>query len=176
MKPKVAAILLMLSLIAPLLAAFSYLHYQKKSVRKVVKHQLMTSVNKDELVLLKFTEEESKAKLRWKHSREFEYNKQMYDIVSKEAKGDTTWYWCWLDHAETRLNDQLDDLVASMLSQNPQNRERQKKLIEYLKKLYYVAYSAPLSQPTGTIITSYRTVDSCSVFYHAPPFPPPRFG
>lgn len=135
----------------------------------------MTSVNQDELVMLRFTEEESKNKLRWKHAREFEFNKQMYDIVSKEIKGDTTYYWCWLDHAETRLNKQLDDLVAGILGKNPQNRERQKNLLEYLKKLYCVSYSATFSKLTSTLITSYDKVDKCSVFYHVPPVPPPRF-
>ncbi len=137
MKPKLVGISLFICLVAPLVATFTYMHHQKASVRKELKHRIIAGIDRDELVLLKFSIEESRTKLRWEHEKEFEFAGQMYDIVEKEISGDTIHYWCWWDHEETKLNRQLDDLVAKVLGNNPQRKDRQDKTVDFLKKLYF---------------------------------------
>ncbi len=175
MRHKVAGILLLLCLIVPIVAAFMYLHYQKALVRREVKHQMIAGIDKDELVLLKFTEKESQTKLRWEHSKEFEYQGQMYDILEKEIKGETTYYWCWWDHKETKLNRRLDGLVDKVLESNPQNRDKQEELAEFYKKLYFNKYPELLVL-SKQIETGYYTFsESCLSIYYSPLVPPPRF-
>lgn len=176
MKPKLVGILLFICLVAPLVATFTFLHHQKASVRKELKHRIIDGVDRDELVLLKFTIAESRTKLRWKHTKEFEFAGQMYDIVEKQISGDTIYYWCWWDHEETRLNRQLDDLVAKVLGNNPQRKDRQDKTIEFLKKLYcnnsiefaMLMKEVKLHYPAGT--------GQFPAIAHSPPVPPPRIG
>ncbi|MFH1049421.1 MAG: hypothetical protein V1779_00660 [bacterium] len=55
-----------------------------------MKWNMIAGLDKDELVLLKFTEEELVLKLRWEHSKEFEYHYQMNDIVDQAIQGDFT--------------------------------------------------------------------------------------
>lgn len=116
---------------------FGWLHYQKSVVRKQVKRQFLAGMNEEELVLLTFRASNLQAELRWEHSREFEYQGQMYDVVKSELKGDSMYFHCWPDHAESRLNQQIKDLVANVLNKHPQQQEHQKQLTHFFKSLYH---------------------------------------
>lgn len=174
MKRKVAGISLFFCLVAPLMATFTYLHYQKSLVRKEVLFRMIASMGKDELVFLKITEKESQTELRWEHPKEFEYKGQMYDIVEKKIIGDTVYYWCWWDHEETKLNKQLDKLVAYALKNDPNRRENQKRLVHFFKSLYWEQFPDWHAFPSQSeqMITTYG-------FYYLtisypPPVPPPE--
>lgn len=169
-------IFLLACLIVPLTGTYCWLHYEKRVVRKAVKKQLIEGIDKDELVLLKFSHEDIKTRLRWKHSREFEYNSQMYDIVETETKGDSVYYWCWWDHEETMLNQQLIKLLALAWGKSQQNKEHQKRLVHLFKSLYYEkpemwqALNIPTTRMT---IKDYNKADYTSI-YSPPPVPPPQ--
>lgn len=174
MKIKISGILLLFCLIAPIVATFTFLHYHKKHIRKEVKHKIIAGIDRDELVLLKFTKKESKTKLRWEHSKEFEYKNQMYDIVEKEFKGDTIYYWCWWDHEETELNKKLDVLVAYALGQDAQRKESQKQLENFYKSLYcYPLSELKLFKIQAIQISSPYNLIYKGLFY-PPPVPPPK--
>lgn len=98
---------------------------------------MIAGIDKKELVLLKFTKEEKKSELNWKHAKEFEFNGEMYDIVESSEIGDTTYYWVWWDYEETHLNKQLGELVSFALGQNPENQENQNRLNTFFKSLYF---------------------------------------
>ena len=100
---------------------------------------MISGINRDELVLLKFTKTEKQQKLKWKHSREFEYNGEMYDIVAREEKGDTSFFWCWWDHEETKLNKQLKELVSYQFGKNPGKQENQKRFFNFFKTIIFTA-------------------------------------
>lgn len=112
------------------------MQYQKKEVKSEVKWKMIAGIDREELILLKFTEKEKDSLLNWKHSKEFEYQDNMFDVVETETVGDTTYYWVWWDHKETELNKQLDELIVQVLGNNPQKQEKQDQLIEFYKKLY----------------------------------------
>lgn len=136
MRSKFLCILLLSCLTAPLLVSYGWLHYQKNLVRKAVKSQMIAGLDENALVLLKFTEADSKRLLHWEHAQEFEYQGQMYDVVRTETRGDTIYYRCWLDSRESELNQQLKQLVASTLEKDPTNQENQKRLTHFYKSLY----------------------------------------
>jgi len=124
-------------MVAPIAVTFTWLHFQKKQVRKEVKWKMIAGLDKEEFVLLKFSKAESLSQLKWEHSNEFEYNNQMYDIVERAVKGDTIYYWCWWDHEETRLNKKLNELVAFALGNNTESKDAQKRLVNFLKSLFH---------------------------------------
>jgi hypothetical protein len=174
LKGKVTSLLLFLCLVAPLAVTFTFLHYQKVQIRRKVAREIISSEDHDGLVLLKFTEKEAQTLLRWEHSREFEFADQMYDIVKTEARGDTTYYWCWLDEAETKLNQQLNKLLVGAQDQGPINTTDQEKLANFFKSLYFAIsdtwsvstfQSALIPPPYGHHYSSMT---------HPPPVPPPK--
>ena len=174
MKGKVTSLLLFLCLVAPLVVTFTFLHYQKIQTRKKVEREIRSSGEHDGLVLLKFTEKESQTLLRWEHSREFEYADQMYDVVKTETHGDTTYYWCWWDEAETKLNQQLEELLVSTQSKQPVQPSQQDKLIDFFKSLYCIPppiFGAGTFQK-GQVSFTYE--HHYSSFVHPPPVPPPK--
>ena len=101
MKGKLTGIFLLLCLVVPIATTFTFLHFHKKQIRREVKRKIIAGIDKNELILLRLSEIESQTKLNWKHSKEFEFNQQMYDIVETEVKGDTIYYWCMRDTKET---------------------------------------------------------------------------
>lgn len=138
---------------------------------------MIAGMDHEELVLLKFTKEEIKTKLRWKHSKEFEYNGQMYDIVSKEIKGDSIFYRCWWDHEETQLNKNLKKLVASAFNQDEDNQETQKELYSYLWSFFSPPVFDWQAAPSHISEVVYKDSIHPNIFNAiriSPPTPPPK--
>ena len=137
---------------------------------------MIEGMDQSELVLLKFTHEESQTKLRWVHSREFEYDGEMYDIVEKEESGDTISYWCWWDYEETQLNRKLRDLVADAMGHHPLNKERQERLTHFLENLYcQYNFEKPAIAHSLCRILPLKSHIGYSSIYFSPPSPPPEF-
>jgi len=136
----------------------------------------MEGLEASELVLLKFTATASETKLKWAHSKEFEYNHQMYDVVETKIIGDTIYYWCWWDHLETKLNQQLSQLANKAFQDDPQNQEKHRWLLSYFKSLYFIENFYPHLLPPGT--RRLRYAEYCSLYISAsiqPPAPPPKW-
>lgn len=175
MKSRVFSIILILCFVAPVTTTYIILKYQKKQVKREVKWKMIAGIDKEELVLLKFTQEEKRTQLKWKHSKEFEYKGEMYDIVESKLVGDTTYYWLWWDHEETKLNKQLSHLVSYALGQNPKNKENQKRLQNFFKSLYF---SEDVRKESLVFLEVENKYYFSEKFYHSifltPPVPPPE--
>jgi len=138
---------------------------------------MIAGLDPEELVLLKFTSLESRTKLRWEHSKEFEFRGQMYDVVSSETKGDSIFYRCWWDHKETQLNQRLKILVAKALDQDENNGEALMNLHFYLGTFFY-------SKPIDLQFLSFQKISevyedeihsgSFNSRLISPPKPPPK--
>jgi hypothetical protein len=158
-----------------MVGTYGWLQMQKRAMRKEVKHKLMAQVDKSQLVLLKFTSEEATKQLEWEHSKEFEYQNEMYDVVSTETHGDTTYYWCWWDYEETDLNRQLVNLTTLALNKDPQHQKRQ--LAQFLQHLFveempsysFLQFEKRKAKPTVVV----QVLHSWNA---APPSPPPQLG
>ena len=171
----IIGIILLCALITPPVVTICWLQHQKVIVKEQVKKQLLSGIEKKELVQLKFTKVESQTELDWEHDREFEYQGEMYDVVETTIKEDSVYYLCWWDHAETQLKKQLKNLVAQMLGQDAQNTERHKRLFDFYKTLY--CNDLPTVQDfhylhNGSLNPYLSNYISLTL---SPPVPPPRF-
>jgi len=140
---RIITISLLLAIVLPYAGTEAWLRWQQKKVKKAVKWRMIDGLQKEELVVMKFSTEETKTKLSWKHSREFSYRGEWYDIVSTTLRGDSTEYLVWHDHEETALCKKLDFLVKSIWQNNPGRQEKQGRLMLFAKTL--VLPEAPLS-------------------------------
>lgn len=174
MQGKVASIFLFLCLVAPVAVTFTCLHYQKAQVRRKVAREITSSGDHEGLVLLKFTEKESQSLLRWEHAREFEFDGNMYDIAKTEAHGDTTYYWCWWDEAETKLNQQLEELLVTTQSKQPVQPSQQDKLVDFFKTLYCTPPPILGARTFHKGRISFTYEHFYSSIAHPPPVPPPK--
>ena len=137
MKTRITSILLLLVLAAPIVGTLTFLHFHKLKIKKEIKHKIISKIDLQDLVLLKFTDEQIENDLEWKHSKEFEFNSSMYDIVESKKVGDTTLFWCWHDDQETKLNKQLNQVLGFAMDTNSSNNEKKNTLITFYKSLYF---------------------------------------
>ena len=159
----------------PLLGTYFSLQYHKFQIKHTIKEQVIAQADNDELVLLKFTSAESQTDLRWEHSREFEYQGQMYDVVRTSTQNDTIYYWCWWDQEETRLNQQLNALLADVLEQDEEKKKQHKHLISF----YHSLFCSEISQWQACVFMAKKLPMSFYSLSYSPPFnipplPPPR--
>ncbi|MFT6868530.1 MAG: hypothetical protein ACJA08_003384 [Cyclobacteriaceae bacterium] len=176
LKRKLFGILFLLILIAPAMLTYSWLQYKRHQVKRTVKWDLIGLTSVNDLELIKVAKHEVDTKLRWEHSKEFEYEGEMYDVVNTETRGDTIYYVCWWDHEETKLNRQLKLLLAMALNQDTQQKEKQIQFYIFLKSLYYqandnwnVAYLQNKSTSNDHYLVDFQSRKT------PPPTPPPLF-
>ena len=146
-------------------------------LKREIKWKMIAEMDHDELVLLKFSKEDIKTKLRWEHSKEFEYDGEMYDIVDTEIKGDSIFYRCWWDYEETALNKKLKKLVASAFDKDQTNRDSQNDLYTYFRSFFFSELVEWKAIPIENIESVYRTSLHKEIFKSlrlAPPTPPPK--
>ncbi len=177
LKKRVVAISLLFILFAPVATIYLYLQFEKSAIRREIKWKMIAGLDKDELVLLKFTKEEAKKKLRWEHSKEFEYNGQMYDIVSTEINGDSITYHCWWDHEETKLNKKLKKMVSMAFDQDEDKRRTQQNLHNYLFSFFCTAPPKWQLIPFQNSKIVFHNILQTTIFKPhqlTPPTPPPK--
>lgn len=170
---KVVSIFLFFCIVVPSVTTYSWLQYKKYQVKKHVKHQILAGLDQSALVLLKFTNNES-SELRWEHDQEFEYNGQMYDVVNSIEKRDSIYYWCWRDHEETKLINQLKIVVANALGNDQQNKENQNRLLDFFKILYFSESSIAQGFYQKTEKENYPYFANWVSIIIAPQTPPPK--
>lgn len=102
-----------------------------------MKHKIINGVDRNDLVFMKLSLSESQEKLKWEHSKEFEYNGEMYDVVNKRIEGDSILFWLWWDNKETLLNKKLDRSFAGIWENNDKNKRQKKYLVDFSKTLFF---------------------------------------
>lgn len=168
---------LLFCFIAPVASTLFMLQYQKKQIKRELKRKLIAGIDKSELVLLKFSTAQKEKELEWEHAKEFKYKGEFYDVVEKKEERDSVFYWCWWDYEETRLYKKLDELVASALGMNSQQKDNIKRLHDFFKSLYFSAY--PMLNSSCFFERDGQYVNYSSLYqslFYSPPFPPPKFG
>jgi hypothetical protein len=131
--------------VLPFLVTSLWLQHQKKLVKKEVKAMILADIEKGQLERLQFSKEESANLLEWKHSKEFAFEGNMYDIVETEQCGDSIIYWCWLDKKETALNQQLAGLLEELLGTKQERSEKKNRLNHFSKTLFFATGKIELS-------------------------------
>jgi hypothetical protein len=130
-------IVLSIIFVLPLHSSFLSIQHRKKMLRKEIKRKIIAGLEEAELVKLKFANADLNKKLKWKHSKEFEFNGEMYDIVSSKKTADSTEYLCWWDAEESILNQKLLALVSKKIPDLPGNRELSFQLTNFYKTFYF---------------------------------------
>lgn len=106
-------------------------------MKRSVGEKIEEGLEPKELVTLQFSEAELK-QLKWEHEREFEYKGQMYDVVERKMKGDTTLFVCWWDHEETRLKEEMRKLLARQDHEVPLKNNQTERIDTFQKNLYVI--------------------------------------
>lgn len=175
MKARVGGILFLLVLIVPVLSTLCFLSYQKHQVRRQVKRQIIAGISKDQLVLLKFTQQDS-ANLEWKHAKEFKYQGYFYDIVEKEHHNDTTYFWCWWDYEETQLSKQLENVFVHAFAKNRAASKSKSAFYTFYSKLFAEEFFEFKYRQFSVVKKHiYRYLHSILSHQSEPPTPPPDF-
>ena len=173
----ISGFLLCCVLVDPVVATFAWLYYQKTIVKEEVNRQITEGIDRDELVLLKFSKKDAQIMLRWEHSKEFEYDHQMYDVVKKMTLGDTVYCWCLTDHEETKLNRRLEELSEQTFGKGPKIREKHEVLISFFKLLYFSESFDWKGSVFETFDGQFRlSLNLYSSVTIQPPTPPPQWG
>lgn len=144
-KARVFSIVMVMVLMIPSVTTYLFYAQKKREIRREVKHRILAGMDDNELTLLKFTKNEAE-NLYWEHSREFEFQDQMYDVVRMEESGDTIFYYCWEDHAETRANHKLKTAVLLLLQSGEDGDDQNELLKSYNDHLFHSAlfqFSSP---------------------------------
>lgn len=131
--------MLFVCLISPFVVGLRTYDLQLKKIKKSIKHKITENIDRSLLVRLSFHSSEV-TQLHWEHSKEFELNDFMYDIVSEEIKPDSIIYWCWLDHEETQLEKSLKKLVADASGKNTDNSHTKSLIKNLLQKVFISEY------------------------------------
>lgn len=174
-KKHITSILLLLTLLSPVIVTYSWMHARKTVIRKQVKRKIIAGLDTSELVLLTFTQSDLDTKLRWVHSKEFEYNTQMYDIVTHIEHGDSISFYCWWDKDETELNKQLVTLAHIAFGNDPVKQQKESKLLNFYRSLYvFRSFDFHFHCANQS---KYESSTNQSIYhqeYKAPPTPPPK--
>jgi hypothetical protein len=175
MLKKFIAILLLICLVAPFTGSYLFIHYKRNKIRKEVTALILKDLEKKDIAVLKFSGEEVKSLINWKHDSEFEYNGHMYDVVDQHYEGDSVILTCYKDQKETSLNHEKQKLIAKSLGQDPV----QKNLSERIKNFFSTVFQKDVFA-WKAFITPYEIVHFASLNQHLaflslnPLFPPPK--
>lgn len=166
--------LLLSCLSLPFLGIVTVFHYQKSQIRREIKHKIIDGLDPSELARISLHKNDL-SQLRWEHSKEFEFEGEMYDVVSSIETKDSITYRCWWDYEETALNQALKHQLAQALDSNPFRNQANGQLIALLKTP--VLIPEVLSYCTfHTLISRFRTQESLQVrsLNPSPDSPPPQ--
>ena len=170
---KLTSILLLLCLILPFVGTIAWLNHQKKQIKRQIKHQIIAGIDKGELVQFTFTKAQIENELKWEHSKEFEYNNNMYDIVEADTTNNIITYWCWWDYKETKLNKQLTKLLAQFLGNDSKNKETKTRFAQFYHSLYQIKNIPWKANLTTTEINNNTVYCFNYTSLHFPPLTPP---
>jgi len=154
---------------------FTWYQIQKIYIKKQVTEHIERGIDEESLVLLRFSYAELKSKLRWEHSKEFEYNQQMYDIVRAEYGKDSVSFWCWHDKEETRINQKINHIAKLVFPNNTkENKYNRTSNTDFLKNLYYSSDNCTLYIYNFYKLTfNFPDINYCSIVF-SPLTPPPK--
>jgi hypothetical protein len=169
------AIFLIAVLTFPFWGSYSYFHLEKKKIMTEVDRALSTGMDKTKLVNFRFSVEDSKTRLTWKHSREFVYQGQMYDIVEQRQDGEFIVFTCYKDNKETRLENNKEKIIAKAIGQDPVRKNQSEKMTDFFKTVFssdFFSWNPYFLQPK-VFHYSLFTIHY-SLFTQAPLSPPPK--
>lgn len=162
---------------APIFVAFLSYHIQLKKIKREVKNVLIDNTPRNELVSFTFDMQSAEfKKLNWKHNKEFEYQRKMFDIVEADTTEGNVYYLCFPDKQETALNAKFNNLLNNRFAHDVPSKNNQHLISQFIKSLCtneiaqytYIDYS----QIQKLYCKSHLRFSSAEI---AIPSPPPQF-
>ncbi len=158
----------------PIIGVFSWFSIQKKHIRREVKHKIMAGMDHSQLDYFKMSLSDA-AELNWEHSKEFEFNGEMYDVVKKQIFKDTVEFWCWRDNEETQLNRKLASLTVKALGQDQDHQNRKEQLQSFVRGLFFGSTDAVVFKRfCDTVKSNTSYIDLFKSLITSPSVPPPQ--
>lgn len=156
------------------MGTYIWLEQEIAAAKKIAAQQIREKPESKSLVTLAFGPREWN-EIHWEHEWEFEYLGQMYDVVERQTKGDTTILTCLWDQEETRLKKELRKLLAGSPDDQPREKEQQQRLQTFAKSLF----AAPMDGKKELLVFSQSNhLNSLYLIFpsdpeRSPPCPPP---
>jgi hypothetical protein len=165
---------LLFCLIAPFTGAYLALRYQLLKNSSEVLAKLKTTECNPDLILLKFSSSEAKAKLKWHKNDEFEFKRDMYDIVKQEINQDSSFFWCYKDNKETKIRKDFKLLVNNALNGDSPKKNGSKISIDFFKLICLSSFNYLYTESPLASIASDFIATSYFINKFSPPKPPPK--
>jgi hypothetical protein len=125
---------------------FKVLEYR---IKKEIKTKIKMGVAEEELIVLKIPkslEENPNKDFHRIHEKEFRFKGEMYDVVKKYEKDDTTFYYCIHDKEETLLFANLGKLIKNEFG-NPEKKKDINRYTNLISSFYYKSDTEFLQNP-----------------------------
>jgi hypothetical protein len=172
---KTFIILLLSCLLLPFTGTYLFYHFKEIQIKEKVNLLIKNNIEEKDIITLRFSDEEIKTRLKWKHSREFIFEGQMYDIVDQGVEGNITWYRCYRDHKETRLYKEKEKLIARALGNDPFQKKQTERIKQLFKTVFQnESFSWNINLPNPSVIHYSLFTIHYSLFLSSPPTPPPK--
>jgi hypothetical protein len=170
----ISAFILLLALIGPIVLTYSLLQIHRYEVKERIARDLYLTNHPNQVVRLTLSRYDVTHKVKWEHAREFEYKKQMYDILELSESKDSITYVCIHDEADTRIKNELSQLVNSALDKDATHKSHKQKISIQMSVLFFQEAFVWTTVPHNTLMTkrcnyqtdSYQTTLSVA---HPPP-------
>lgn len=114
---------------------FMMLKFQKRLIRNSVKELIYSGLSNSELSRIVVNTSDSD-NLLWHHHDEFEFQGNMYDVISKDSLKDSIIYMCFLDVKESKVNITIDQLAKNIWSHSPLSNDFETKLVDFIQKVF----------------------------------------
>lgn len=172
---RVTTILLLILFIYNFLGAGFVYNGWLYSIKKEVKERLKNQQTEDATLLKipKGWKRNPPSDFQWHGTDEFQYRGQMFDIIRSEEHGDTTWYYCHRDEAETKLLNNLSRYVSNYLQQHPDEEQKNTFFKTHLDKTFLVSSAVTfLLSRSETITGRFKNISVNSIFLDVDSPPP----
>jgi hypothetical protein len=172
---KTFIILLLSCLLLPFTGTYLFYHFKEIQIKEKVNLLIKNNIEEKDIITLRFSDEEIKTRLKWKHSREFIFDGHMYDIVDQGVDGNITWYRCYRDHKETRLYKEKEKLIAKALGNDPSRKKQTERLKQIFKTAYQKEDHTWRNIPSAQNTMHYAlNIKQYALIFIPPPTPPPK--
>lgn len=134
----IAVFFLLLLVFQSVLSIFIYDYELKKHKRKF-KWDTLLSLPNEKLTLVKvakYLEQKSNPYFIRIHGKEFRFLDEMYDIVRKKEVGDTTYYFCFHDHAENEILQDIHRWMHDNFGDKKNQKSTTRAFYDIFKQLY----------------------------------------
>ena len=144
-------------------------------VKKEMKKQIIAGMDLNKTELIKLTQEQiagSYNGFRFIEDHEFQYAGKMFDIVKRENRNDTVYFYCINDKKEEALIASFVDEGSGNGKSNPIN----KKVLKKLKNFHfdYCNLNKQTAIPDIALFYYSLSATNASSVFHKPDTPPPR--